>query len=139
MPKKPERKITAWDEENAVEIPPPYSGKIIQLFDRIKVRVPFRKKVKLMDGEEIILSDETKALLESEVEKCFLCRIILEDFATNGKLTGHPNDIFGKGTFPVESKIRHIEITKYCDNNKKAGQGAKPPAPEEEKEETDAE
>jgi hypothetical protein len=93
-----------------------------------------------MDGEEIVLSDETKAIIETEstAKGCFLCRFILEDFAKNGKLTGSPNDIFGKGTFPVESKIRHIEILKY-NLPEKIQPGAKPPAEQDEQEGTDGE
>jgi hypothetical protein len=126
--KKPEN----WIEEKVVEIPPPYSGKIIQLFDRIKVKVPFKKMKKVPEGEEIVLSEETKALLtvEATTKGCFLCGFILEDFAKSGKLTGYPNDIFDKGTFPVEAKIRHIEILKYHLPAKVAGQ-AEPAQPEE--------
>lgn len=121
--------------ESPEKFPPgPYTSKIIQLFDRIKVKVPFKKMRKIMDGEEIVLSDETKAQVEAEatLKNCFLCRFIIEDFAKNGKLTGHPNDIFEKGTFPVEAKIRHIEILKYHLPDKVAGQ-AKPAQPEEQK------
>jgi hypothetical protein len=141
MPKQPPRKVATWDEEVVVEIPLPYSGKVIQLFDRIKVKVPFKKMRKIMDGEEIVLSDETKAIVEVEhkVKGCFLCGFILEDFAKNGKLTGFPNDIFDKGTFPIEAKIRHIEIMKYHLPEKKVGAGAEPQPPEDTKEETDAE
>ena len=123
----------AWDEKDAVETPLPYSSKIIQLFDRIKVKVPFKKMKKIPEGEEIVLSEETKAILEVEATKkgCFLCGFILEDFAAKGKLTGHPNDIFEKGTFPVEAKIRHIEIVKYHLPEKKVGAGAEPQPPEE--------
>jgi hypothetical protein len=136
---KPKRVIAAWDESQEFA-PDPYTSKIIELFPPIKVKVPFRKKVKLMDGEEIVLSDETKALLEVEATQkgCFLCRFILEDFAAKGKLTGYPNDIFEKGTFPVEAKIRHIEILKYNLPSKVTGQ-AKPAQSEEQKEESDGE
>jgi hypothetical protein len=136
---KPKRSIDAWDEPQ--EFPPDvYSSKIIHLFDRIRVKVPFKKMRKIMDGEEIILSDETKAIVEAEftAKNCFLCRFILEDFAKNGKLTGYPNDIFEKGTFPIEAKIRHVEILKYHLPLKVAGE-AKPPQPEEQKEVADGE
>lgn len=126
-------KAPSWDSRE--EFPPdPYTSKIIHLFDRIKVKVPFKKMRKIMDGEEIVLSDETKAQVEAELKAkgCFLCRFILEDFAKNGKLTGWPNDIFEKGTFPIEAKIRHIEILKYHLPDKVAGQ-AKPAQPEEQK------
>lgn len=130
---KPKEKPLSWDEEKTVEVPPYFSGKIVQLFDRIRVKVPFKKMKKVPEGEEIVLSDETIAMAENESKNkgCFLCKFILEDYAKNGKLTGHPNDIFEKGTFPVEAKIRHIEITKYCLPEKVAGE-AKPPQPEEE-------
>ena len=125
----------AWDDDE--KFPPPLQdSKIIQMFDPIKVKVYFKRMPKIMDGEEIVLSPETETMLVAEAKTCFVCRIILEDHAKNGKLTGHPNDIFEKGTFPVESKIRHIQIVKL--HAKKVGQGAEPPAPEEEKGETDA-
>jgi hypothetical protein len=136
--KRKPKEVAAWAEEKVVEIPPPYRCKIVEVFPRIKVKVPFRKKVKLADGEEIVLSEETLAIVTTEhkTKECFMCGFILEDFAANGKLTGYPNDMFGKGTFPVESKIRHIEILKY-NLPGKVERGAKPPAPEEHKEESD--
>jgi hypothetical protein len=133
MAKQPPKKVTAWGEKDVVDVPLPYSGKIIQIFDRIKVKVPFKKMKKIPEGEEIVLSEETKAILEVEATKkgCFLCGFILEDFAAKGKLTGHPNDIFEKGTFPVEAKIRHIEIVKYHLPEKKVERGPEAPAPED--------
>jgi len=133
MAKKPPKKVENWDDKDAAEIPLPYSGKIIQIFDRIKVKVPFKKMKKVPEGEEIVLSDETKAILEVEAKEkgCFLCGFILEDFAAKGKLTGHPSDIFEKGTFPVEAKIRHIEITKYHLSDEKVKRGPEAPASEE--------
>jgi len=50
------------------------------------------------------------AVTRPRAEKCFLCRLISEDIDKNGKLTGHPLDWGGSGTFPVEGKIRHLKL-----------------------------
>ena len=41
---------------------------------------------------------------------CFLCRLFVEDFEKNGKLTDHPYDANGKGLFPVAGKTRHLQL-----------------------------
>lgn len=48
--------------------------------------------------------------LTARAPKCFLCRWILHDVGTNGKLTGWPPDSMGHGTFPVEGKVKHLEL-----------------------------
>lgn len=112
-------------------------GEVPKPFPPVKVKVYFKRMPKMAEGEEIVLSPETELILVEEAKTCFVCRIILEDHALHGKLTGHPKDMFDKGTFPVEAKIRHIQITKLY--VKKVGRVAEPPAQEEEKGETDAE
>lgn len=111
--KKKGPKYKSWEnDEKADEVPAPYTSKVVELFDRIKVKVPFKKLSKIGSDEEIVLSDETKAFLEGEREKCFLCKIILEDQEKNGKLTGDPKDGEGKPMFPPEAKVRHVQIEK---------------------------
>ena len=41
---------------------------------------------------------------------CFLCKLIVEDFDQNGKLTSGPKDFNGHGIFPYEGKVEHIKI-----------------------------
>lgn len=41
---------------------------------------------------------------------CFLCRLIVEDFDQNGRLTDHPKDAMGKGCFPYDGKTFHIRL-----------------------------
>lgn len=72
-------------------------------------------------GEEICLSQETRDLLASRVNGCFLCRFILEDEKKNGKLTGYPLDGEGKGIFPVEGKMIHVQLERM------SGSSAPPP------------
>jgi len=79
---------------------------------RVRVKVYFKKMEKVMEGEEIVLSPETQAYLETQRNKCMLCKMILEDHAQHGKLTGYPKEIDGRGQFPVEAKIRHVQIEK---------------------------
>lgn len=50
-----------------------------------------------------------KILLERS-SKCFCCKWIYEDLKANGKLTGYPKDFLGSGTWPVEGKLRHLEL-----------------------------
>jgi hypothetical protein len=80
----------------------------------VKVEEVFKSPVKegKLKDQEIVLSKKTEAILKSKESGCFLCRLILEDHAKNAKLTGYPADSFGKGMFPVESKVRHIELEK---------------------------
>jgi|SRR6185369_10690058 len=94
-------------------------------FKQVRVKVYFKKMEKVMEGEEIVLSPETTAILETQREKCMLCKMILEDQAQNGKLTGYPKENDGKGMFPVEAKIRHVQIEKL--HSPDAGVGAAPP------------
>lgn len=120
-----------WGEEE-VFAPRAYTSNVIQFFDYVKPKVHFRKMEKVMPEEEIVLAPETEALVrkESNEKGCFLCRFILEDIEKNKKLTGYPLESDGKGQFPVEAKIRHIEILKLYSEN---GGGAKP-HPQEEQE-----
>lgn len=76
-------------------------------------------------NEDVVLSKETVAFLKKragdllkkkipdDARGCQLCRIILEDFRLNKKLTGYPLDAQDNGMFPVESKVRHIELERY--------------------------
>ena len=54
--------------------------------------------------------EQTKALIESRVGICFLCKWIVEDSKLNGKLTDWPLEAMGRGQFPLEGKIRHIRL-----------------------------
>lgn len=70
-----------------------------------------------MSGEdEIVLSRETKKFLKERAgtkdKGCFLCRLILEDFKLSKKLTDYPFESDAKGQFPVDAKLRHIELEK---------------------------
>lgn len=95
---------------------------------RVKLKVPFKKMEKLAEGEEIVLSPETEAVIRGKMEGCFMCRYIVEDHEQNGKLTGYPKEMDGKGQFPVEAKIRHIQIEKlYVPQDRR---GAAPPGEE---------
>ena len=72
-------------------------------------------------GEEIYLSPETVAALKGRVDGCFLCRFILEDQEKNGKLTGYPLDGDGKGIFPVDAKMIHIQLEKRSSTQEEPG------------------
>ena len=39
-----------------------------------------------------------------------MCRWIVEDFETNGKLTGYPNDFMDAGNFPRSGKEVHAKL-----------------------------
>lgn len=58
----------------------------------------------------VALDAGTMAYLLGRAEKCFLCWWIHEDFRMHGKLTGWPNDSMGAGTFPIQGKVRHLEL-----------------------------
>lgn len=134
---KKDPKYKSWENDEKAELPPePYTSKVIMFFDRIEPKVHFKNLGKVKENEEITLSPETEAMVRAEAETCFLCRFIIEDHEANGKLTGHPKEVDGKGQFPVEAKMRHIKIVKLYP---KVVQGAEPPAPEKPKGETDAE
>lgn len=76
--------------------------------------------------EDVVLSKDTLAFVKKkagdlmkkripdDARGCQLCRMIVEDFTLHKKLTGWPLDTFEKGTFPVEAKVRHIEVERYC-------------------------
>ena len=72
---------------------------------------------KIEKGEEIYLSKETEAILRNQVDKCFLCRFVLEDQAKHGKLTGYPFDYNGNGIFPIEGKVAHIQLERLSWEN----------------------
>jgi hypothetical protein len=73
--------------------------------------------------EELTLSPATKELLERREWGCFLCRLILEDHKANGKLTGYPFESDGKGSFPVNGKVMHIQLEQASSS------GDSPPPP----------
>jgi hypothetical protein len=57
--------------------------------------------------EEIVLSEESKLLLERRGDEgCVCCVYITSDFKKNGKLTDYP------GNYPVEAKIEHVSAEK---------------------------
>jgi hypothetical protein len=58
----------------------------------------------------VYLKEETMAFLLERSEKCFLCWWIHEDARMHVTLTGWPNDYFGSGIFPVEGKLKHLEL-----------------------------
>lgn len=75
---------------------------------------PWKKQVE--EEVDFILSPETLVLLEKRRVKksgngCFLCSMILRDQKKNGKLTDYPIDN-EKGMFPVDAKLKHIELEK---------------------------
>lgn len=45
-------------------------------------------------------------------EVCFCCRLIIEDWDTNKKLTDFPYDYNNKGDFPRASKEKHAKLEK---------------------------
>lgn len=136
--KKDDPKYKSWESDEKAEVPPePYTSKIVQLFDKTESKVHFKNLAKIKEGEEVVLSPETMEMVRGNAETCLLCRYIVEDFETNAKLTGHPKEVDGKGQFPIESKMRHVQIEKLY--VKKVGDGAKPRPPEEPKGETDGE
>lgn len=51
-----------------------------------------------------------KRATDASGKGCFLCRLIVEDFDQNGKLTDHPKDAMGKGLFPYNGKTTHIRL-----------------------------
>lgn len=68
-----------------------------------------KKDAKARGGpmEEIVLSEESKALIERRAgEGCVCCIYIASDFKKNGKLTDYP------GNYPVEAKIEHVSSEK---------------------------
>ena len=63
------------------------------------------------------MTDRTRVVLEYWAPTCFLCRWILQDVLDNGKLTGQPYDHAGAPQFPVNGKLKHIELeTQTLDN-----------------------
>lgn len=72
----------------------------------ILTREARKKQAKERGGpmEEIVLSDESRLLLEKRgAEGCVCCVYITSDFKKNGKLTDYP------GNYPIEAKIEHVE------------------------------
>lgn len=133
-----EPKYKSWETDEKVELPPDANtSKVIELFDRMEPKVHFKNMAKIKEGEEVVLSPETAEMVRRNAEGCFLCRLIVEDHEANGKLTGHPKEVDGKGQFPVEAKMRHVKIEKLYVMKVEAG--AKPLPPEEHKGETDGE
>ena len=43
---------------------------------------------------------------------CFCCRLTVEDWQANGKLTDFPYDYNNKGDFPRASKEKHAKLEK---------------------------
>jgi len=88
-----------------------------------QVEVTLMKFEKPKKGEEICLSQETRDLLASRVNGCFLCRFILEDEKKHGKLTEYPFGLDGKGQFSVEAKVNHVSVEKRPLEASPPGQG----------------
>lgn len=64
----------------------------------------------MTESKTVTLPDETMQKLIERAQKCFTCWWTHEDFRLHKKLTGWPFDYFGSGTFPVEGKIKHLEL-----------------------------
>lgn len=62
--------------------------------------------------QDWVLNPETKALLESRFDSCFLCKWIVEDFLKHGKLTGWPKNEMCGDQFPITGKLAHIRLEK---------------------------
>ena len=64
---------------------------------------------------EVERSDALRSFLRSRIPVgdgpgCFCCRLIVEDLESNDRLTGHPVDALGAGTYPVDGKILHLAV-----------------------------
>jgi hypothetical protein len=71
---------------------------------RVLVKMGRRKNP--METNDVELSEQTKTLLIRRADAgCVSCRYILDDWATNNKLTDY-------GNYPAEAKINHIEAEK---------------------------
>lgn len=60
------------------------------------------------------LGDDQKAAalraLPARVEKCFLCKWILQDLLQNGNLTRHPKYELVPDLFPEKAKVAHLKL-----------------------------
>jgi len=59
---------------------------------------------------DIELTADQIALLESRVTKCFLCKWILEDYRAHGTLTGHKSDDGQFEIFPLRGELNHLNL-----------------------------
>lgn len=50
--------------------------------------------------------------LPARVEKCFLCKWILQDLLKNGNLTRHPKHELVPDLFPEKAKVAHLKLEK---------------------------
>lgn len=83
------------------------------------------------ESVEYELSPETIALLKRRKMKrngegCWLCGIILRDFEEHKTLTDYPKDHNNQGVFPVEGKLKHIELEKASNHPPGTREGPKP-------------
>jgi hypothetical protein len=70
---------------------------------------------------DYFLSGESKAFLRTRVEKCMLCKMILEDDAKHGKLTDEPMMVSGGSLFPVNAKLGHLKLEKWIERMCRGG------------------
>lgn len=88
----------AWSD--VADLYPSVGDTIVPVVMRILVNEVRRKGGPM---EEIVLSEETKAVLDKRAaDGCVSCAYITSDFQKNGKLTDYP------GNYPVEAKIAHV-------------------------------
>lgn len=112
----PEEELRQWEERvyrkcllfghwSDVDTLYPRAGESVEAAEMAILVRDVRKKGARM--EEIVLSDETQALVEKRAEAgCASCIYIASDFRKNGKLTDYP------GNYPVEAKIGHVQAEK---------------------------
>jgi hypothetical protein len=124
-PKEPERYSVEWIQEfdkyvyrltllhgewHNVDAYYPRVGDSIPAEQMVNLIREVRKNEQKKRGgpmEEIVLSEESRLLLERRMgEGCVCCGYILMDSKKNVKLTDYP------GNYPVEAKIEHVSAEK---------------------------
>lgn len=65
--------------------------------------------------KDVQLSKEILAFLEGNVEKCFLCKWLLEDYKKNGTFTGvtQKGEVQSCEIFPIRGEINHLWLELY--------------------------
>ena len=65
--------------------------------------------------KDIQLSKEVLAFLEGNVEKCFLCKWMLEDYKKNGTFTGvkQIGEVQSCEIFPIRGEVNHLWLELY--------------------------
>jgi len=64
---------------------------------------------------------QIRTIAEQTVGSCFMCKWILEDLRLHGKLTDWPPDSNDKGQFPINGKLRHLELEEASIVNRLTG------------------